>query len=122
MPIPVFDQNQGAIDRAEREVDAAQLSEEASRRELAAALAAARLALEQRREALADFDAGVLAQLPRVIEMATVAYRGGEIGVFELLDAVRAARGLTLERLEREEALHTAEVDFLQAALGTTGP
>jgi cobalt-zinc-cadmium efflux system outer membrane protein len=122
MPLPIFDQNQGAIDRAEREAEAARERETATRAELAATLRSARAALEGRRQALADFDTGVVERLPQISEMAGVAYRGGEIGVFELLDAVRSTRALVLERVEREAELHDAEVDWLEAALGTPPP
>lgn len=122
MPLPFIDQNQGAIDRAEREAEAAREREDAIRSELGAALRSTRRALDQRRQALADFDTGVLAQVPQITEMAQLAYRGGEIGAFELLDAVRSTRALVLERVDREAELHDAEVDWLEAAIGTIEP
>lgn len=118
MPIPLFDQNQGAIERAESEAAGAREAAEATRAELEAAALAARQTLAARVEALENFDAGVTRALPTIGEMAEVAYGGGQIDVFELLDAVRATRELTLGRVEREEALRLAEIDLLEATAG----
>lgn len=118
MPLPFFDANQGAIERAEREVDAAETTEDATRIELASALARARRVIAHRREALSAFERGVVERLPILGEMAEFAYRGGEVEVFEVIDAVRAARELRKERIDREEALRLAEVDAMEAATG----
>lgn len=117
MPLPFFDQNQGAITRAEHEVAAARASEEATRLELESALLAARAAETQREQALAELDVAA-EHATELRAMAEAAFRGGEISVFELLDAVRATRTLAEERLEREEAVRAAEIDVLRARLG----
>lgn len=122
MPLPFFDANQGQIERAEREVEAAELAADAARIALDASLARARRVLDRRREALAAFERGVVDRLPLLSEMAQTAYQGGEISVFEVLDAVRAGRELRLERLEREQSLREAEIDVLEAALGAPIP
>jgi cobalt-zinc-cadmium efflux system outer membrane protein len=118
MPLPVFDANQGPIERAEREADAAELVEAATRNELEAALLRARRVVDQRREALESFERGVVERMPLLLEMAEAAYRAGEVGAFELLDAVRASRDIRIEQIEREKDLRLAEVDLLEAALG----
>lgn len=122
IPLPFIDQNQGDIERAEHELRAARATEDATQRELTAAIEATRAALAQRRAALADFDTGVMDRLPDITAMAEAAYRGGEIEVFELLDAVRSTRALIVERLEREQAVRHAEVDLAEAALGVPPP
>lgn len=118
IPLPFFDQNQGAIERAEHEVAAARADERAIEAEREAAVRASRDALTHRREALGDFDIGVMQRLPEITELAEVAYRGGEIEVFELLDTVRSARTLALDRLARDQAVEEAEIDLAEAQLG----
>ncbi|AKF05011.1 TolC family protein [Sandaracinus amylolyticus] len=118
MPLPFFDANQGAIERAEREADAAELARDATRLELEAALAGARRVVSLRRDALAAYEREVVERLPLLAEMAEAAYQGGEVGVFEVLDAVRATRELRTERVDREESLRLSEIDLLEAALG----
>jgi cobalt-zinc-cadmium efflux system outer membrane protein len=121
MPLPFFDANQGQIERAEREADAAELAEAATRTELQAALARARRVVARHRAALESFERGVVERMPLLLDMAEAAYRAGEVGAFELLDAVRASRDFRLERIAREEALRLAEVDVIEAALGAAG-
>lgn len=115
MPIPLIDQNQGQIQRAETAARAAREAEEASVAELTAARDAARRALVAQRAALARFDSGVSSSLGSIAEMAEIAFHGGEIDVFELLDSVRATRELRLERIEREQAVRQAELDLVEA-------
>lgn len=118
MPLPLFDANRGAILRAEREADAAELAEDATRLELDAALSRARRVVELRSAALAAFEREVVERLPLLAEMAEAAYQGGEVSVFEVVDAVRASRELRGERVDLEAALRAAEVELLEAALG----
>lgn len=117
IPIPLFDQNQGAIERAEHEADAAREVEEAVAAEIDAERTTARRALSLRATALREFDDDVLTGLSSAADMASEAYVGGEIAVFELLDAVRAARTMRVERVAVEEAYEAAVVDVLEAEL-----
>jgi cobalt-zinc-cadmium efflux system outer membrane protein len=119
VPMPFFDQNQGAIERAEHERAAALRTEEAVRAEIEAQRSALTRALELRRSALAEFDERVLAGLTSAVDMARVAYAGGEIEIFELLDSVRTARVMMAERVALEESLQRAVVDALEATLVT---
>lgn len=114
-PLPIFDRNQGAIERAEATARAAHEAEDASLAEITAAQRAAERALATREAALARFDEGVTSSLGSIGDMAETAFRGGEIDVFELLDAVRATRELRLERIEREESVRQAEIDLVEA-------
>ncbi|MBN8616419.1 MAG: TolC family protein [Deltaproteobacteria bacterium] len=115
MPLPFVDQNRGAIERAAVQASAARAARDATSREVEAARIAAERTLARRREALERFAGGVSSSLATIGEMAEIAFRGGEIDVFELLDSVRATRELVLGRIERDEAVRQAEIDLVEA-------
>ena len=98
--LPVFDHGQGKLARADAELLGAQ-------RERALAFAAARAELERdvqvlagRRAALASFESNVAGKLPELRQMAEDAYRSGQGGIIDLIDAIRSRSDLRLERIE----------------------
>jgi cobalt-zinc-cadmium efflux system outer membrane protein len=114
--IPLFDRSQGARAEADRRAEIA-----ASRLSQAQALVGAEVqggldayrslftAAREARDASAETD--------RVIEAATAAYRAGEAGLTDLLDALRSAFDARLRDLDLRGQALRAHRD-LEAALG----
>jgi cobalt-zinc-cadmium efflux system outer membrane protein len=90
MPLPLFNRNNGARERAAGELREAQLLHDDARRALHLRVLRARqhyLALRETREAAASFDA----RATTLVQSARMAYREGHLTLTELLDAERAA-------------------------------
>jgi cobalt-zinc-cadmium efflux system outer membrane protein len=114
--LPVFDRGQGKLAHADAELLGAQ-------RERALAFAAARAELERdvqvlagRHAALASFESNVAGELPELRQMAEDAYRSGQGGIIDLIDAVRSRSDLRLERIELVHEVMAAEAAALAAS------
>lgn len=118
IPLPFFDRNQGAIARARAQEHAAELDHRATAAELATDLARAVAIERARRTAVAQFESDAIARLPRVRTMAEAAYRAGQGGIVELLDALDAITDARLHQLELIAAALEAELDVRAAARG----
>lgn len=118
IPLPLFDRNQGAVARARAEVRRAELTVVARQAELSGELDRATRVLAARRDALARFQADALQRLAKVRTMAETAYRSGQGGIVELLDALDAITDARLRELELRAAVAEAELDVRRAAVG----
>lgn len=118
VPLPLFDRNQGAVARARAQMKRANLEIAARANELASDLDKAGRALVLRREALEHFTADALERLPRLRTMAETAYRGGQGGIVELLDALDAITDARLREIELVTAVVDAELAVRAAANG----
>lgn len=90
MPLPLFNRNNGARERAAGELREAQLLHDDAKRALQLSVIRARqhyVALRDTREAAASFDA----RATTLVQSARIAYREGHLTLTELLDAERAA-------------------------------
>lgn len=115
--VPVFDRNQAELLRA-----SAELAMLTAQRELLLARArgeVAGLAAEARelRSAARLFREQALPVSERLTATAEAAYRAGEIGILELLDAYRTALDAEVEAARLEERARETEIE-LQRALG----
>jgi cobalt-zinc-cadmium efflux system outer membrane protein len=113
--VPLFDSGQGKIARSLAEADAATAARRATVAEAEAELGRARRLLKDRRAALAAFDREVVERLPTLRRMAEDAYRSGQGGVVELLDATQARTEAELAGIELAASVVQAEVDVLGA-------
>ena len=118
VPLATSDRNQGQIARAHAQEQAARLETEADRAELAAQRTGAMAVLALRREALARYRADMLARLPKVREMAESAYRSGQGGIVELLDAIDAITEAKLREVDLLAAVAEAELAVRTATTG----
>jgi len=114
--IPIFDRNQSAGLAAQAEEAAA-----AARREILLARAAgdvrARAAEERELRASAmAFRSNASTASEQLVEIAEVAYRAGEVGILELLDAYRSAVDADTERIDLELRARVAAIELLHAA------
>ena len=72
--------------------------------------------LAGRRAALASFESNVAGELPELRQMAEDAYRSGQGGIIDLIDAVRSRSDLRLERIELLHEVMAAEAAALAAS------
>ncbi len=118
VPLPLFDRNQGAVARAKAEAARAGFELAARERELRTDLDTAWADLGSRRDALAAFEQGALARLAHLRAMAETAYRSGQGGIVELLDAVEAITSARLRYVELLRAVVDAELAVRAASTG----
>ena len=120
IPLPVFDRNQDEAARAEGrsrqargrltlETDMATADVRGLR------IQAARLADAARR-----FRSDATATSSRLLATAEAAYRGGELGVLELVDAQRSALDADLQAIDLESAARRARIDLALASGGAS--
>lgn len=118
LPLPVFDRNQGAVARARAGERAAALDREATTIELGSAVERTARLLAARKDALAKFEADAMERLPRIRTMAEDAYRSGQGGIVELLDALDALSETRMRDIELIEAVLDSELALRAAATG----
>ena len=114
--LPIFDRGQGKIARSEAEAESAAAARRVAVAEAGAELGRATRVLAERRAALAAFDRDVVDRLPTLRRMAEDAYRLGQGGIVELLDAAQARTEAELAGIELVESVVQAEVELLGAA------
>lgn len=100
MEIPLFDHNQGAIDRAKMEAEQAELRWQAANRNAQSELYGALQQLELKRESVHAYEKQGLSQIDPLKQMAGDAYRLGQGGILELIDALGSITEHRLEYLD----------------------
>ncbi|HWU88001.1 MAG TPA: TolC family protein, partial [Kofleriaceae bacterium] len=118
LPLPLFDRNRGAIARARAEARRADLTLAARTSELTAELDRTGAVLALQRAALARFQTDALQRLATIRTMAETAYRSGQGGIVELLDAVDAITDAKLRELDLLAGVAETERALRAAAAG----
>jgi cobalt-zinc-cadmium efflux system outer membrane protein len=122
IPIPVWNQRQGQIGEAVAQLQQATALAEARRIELLTALEAAYARHEVATQQIQAFDAGLLRQAEDALRVAEAAYRFGERGFIEVLDAQRVLRAVRLDFLAARAAQRAAAIEIEQLrAVGLEG-
>jgi cobalt-zinc-cadmium efflux system outer membrane protein len=113
VPLPVFNRNQGGVERARDEHLAVRARLRAAELGIGVELDNAYIAYETARELLAGFEGGLLKTAGQVLATANYAYRRGDASLVELLDAQRAfnetRRGYNEARAAYANALYTID-------------
>lgn len=112
VPLPLFDRQQAARQRAAAELRAAHAAHGLARQRIEAEL---RGRLEQAaglRQTAADYRARSAAAGPALLRIAEAAYQGGESSLIELLDAYRGALEVETTALELELRAREARIEF----------
>src|SRR5215470_877350 len=113
VPIPIWDQRQGPIGEAVAAFQEANANVERRRLELTAALDDAYGRFQVAAQTIAAYEGGVLKQAEAALRVAETAYRLGERGFIEVLDAQRVLRAARLEflaaRFDQQAALIAIE-------------
>jgi cobalt-zinc-cadmium efflux system outer membrane protein len=122
IPIPVWNQRQGQIGEAQAQLDQASALAESRRIELITALNGAYARHEVATQQIQAFESGLLRQAEDARRVAEAAYRFGERGFIEVLDAQRVLRAVRLDFLAARAAQRTAFIEIEQLrALGLEG-
>lgn len=118
LPLPVFDQNRGAIAKAFAELRAESLALDAETAEAQADIERARATLVARREALAAVERDIMERVPMLRRMAEDSYREGRGDILALLDALRSLKDFELLHVRQMERAKLAEEDLI-ASVGS---
>ncbi len=117
--VPLFDNGSRDVARWAAERSAAEADRAAIERRVHAAIRAAHAVLEIRQSALEQERAGAPGEL---LQIAEVAYREGEVGILELLDAVRTTGRAQVRGLELELDVRLAHIELERAMGGAVWP
>lgn len=125
IPIPLLNRRQGEIAEATAALRQSTAAVDLRKLELTAALERAYGVYEVAQQQVAALEAGALKQAQAALEAAEAAFRFGERGILEVLDAQRVLRGVRSDYLnaqyDRQAAL--IELERLQAVnLGGSKP
>jgi cobalt-zinc-cadmium efflux system outer membrane protein len=122
VPIPIWNQRQGQIGEAQAQLTQANALAESRRIELITALNGAFARHEVATQQIQAFESGLLRQAEDALRVAEAAYRFGERGFIEVLDAQRVLRAVRLDFLAARAAQRTAFIEIEQLrALGLEG-
>lgn len=121
-PVPVFDRNQGAIQRAEAEALIAHHDVDKLRLTIPQEVRTAVATYTSAAERVRRFEAGFLAQARTARHAAEVAYREGTAGLLDLLEAERTYVQTLRDHLDARRDAYAAAFDVTRAAALEVSP
>lgn len=114
--VPVFDQRIGPIRAAQQQFERSRFEIEQRRFELAQSFDAARQAYLASAEQLLALEGGIISSARTSLEIAEAAYRLGERGILEFLDAQRTFRAVRNELIAARFNLQAARIELERLA------
>jgi cobalt-zinc-cadmium efflux system outer membrane protein len=108
--LPLLDQRRGPVAEAQAEVDRIQTRLEGRRSELQQQVVLAWRSLEMARLRVEALGQGVVREAEAALRVAQAAYRFGERGILDVLDAQRVLRGVRSDLLQARYQLHAARI------------
>lgn len=114
LPLPLWNRRQGPIGEATAALQHAKAAAEWRRIEITAALEGAYGRYEVAGQQVTAFQEGVLKQAEAALQAAEAAYRFGERGIIEVLDAQRVLRSARLDYLNAQHDRQAALVELEQ--------
>jgi len=117
VPLPIFDRNQGEIDRTRQEQSQIEARAHALEAEIRNEIAAAWRQYETARTLLARIEDGMLLKAWRVLETMEFSYCSGEASLVEFLDAQRAFNDTT-QSYNEARAEYARSLYLIDAAVG----
>ena len=114
--VPVFDQRIGPIRAAQQQFERSRFEAEQRRFELAQSFDAARQAYLASAEQLRALEGGIISGARTSLEIAEAAYRLGERGILEFLDAQRTFRAVRNELIAARFGLQAARIELERLA------
>jgi cobalt-zinc-cadmium efflux system outer membrane protein len=112
IPVPIWNRREGPIGEAAAEVNQARAALRLRQLEMTSMLEAAYGQYEVARQQVASFQQGVLPGAEAAVEAAQAAFRFGERGIIDVLDAQRVLRTVRLDYLDAQYDLQTALIDI----------
>lgn len=120
VPLPLWDRRKGQIAQAQAEVNRSEALVRQRGLELTAALESAYDQYQISNQQVEGLQAGSLREAEAAVEAARAAYRFGERGILEVLDAQRVLQGVRSDLLEAQYARQSALIDLEE--LGVAHP
>lgn len=121
IPVPILNKREGPIGEASAAVNQARAMADLRRLELQAALERAYGQYEVAGQQVASFEQGVLKEAEAALRAAEAAFKFGERGIIEVLDAQRVLRTVRLDFLSAQFDLQSALIDVEQLRAQETG-
>lgn len=118
VPIPILDRKGSAVAAATAATAGAEAEVALVQRMVAVEALGARARLSAARRIAEQVDGRGIAEAADLLEIATLAYGEGEIGIVEMVDATRTFTEAALQGLEARVALWRAYFEFNQAVGG----
>jgi cobalt-zinc-cadmium efflux system outer membrane protein len=112
--IPLLDQRQGPIAEAVAELERARTRYEGRQAEMAQQILLAWRSLEMSRLRVDALSQGVVREAESALRVAEAAYRFGERGILDVLDAQRVLRSLRADLLQARYQLQVARITLMQ--------
>lgn len=122
LPVPLWNKREGPIAEAAAALKSARWAADVRRLEIQAALENAYRRYQVASQQLAVFEEGVLKQAEAALAAAEAAYKFGERGIIEVLDAQRVLRAARMDFLNAQYDRQAALIDLEQLrAVGMSG-
>jgi len=112
VPIPVFNRGQYEVARSQAEQERIEAHRLTLAREISAQVQRARDLLVLRQETLKTYQAELQSAGAELTRITQIAYQEGEIGILELLDALRVSRNAALRLLDLQADVAVALVEL----------
>ena len=112
VPLPLWDRRKGQIAQAQAEVNRSEALVRQRGLELTAALESAYDQYQISNQQVEGLQAGSLREAEAAVDAARAAYRYGERGILEVLDAQRVLQGVRSDLLEAQYARQSALIDL----------
>jgi cobalt-zinc-cadmium efflux system outer membrane protein len=112
IPIPLFDRRRGQIDESKAAISQAQAEADQRRLELISATERAYEQYQLADQQATSLEAGELRAASSAVDAAQAAYRFGERGIVEVLDAQRVLQGVRDDLLNAQFARQSALIDL----------
>ncbi len=110
MQLPLLDQRRGPVSEAQAEVGRIQARLDGRRNELQQQVVLAWRSLDIARLRVEALGQGVVREAEAALRVAQAAYRFGERGILDVLDAQRVLRGVRSDLLQARYQLHAARI------------
>ena len=108
--VPLLDQRKGPVAEAQAEVDRIRARLEGRSHELQQQIVLGWRSLDMARLRVEALGQGVVREAEAALRVAQAAYRFGERGILDVLDAQRVLRGVRSDLLQARYQLHTARI------------
>ncbi len=122
IPVPIWNRREGPIGEAAAQLNQARAALQLREVEMASAIEATYGLYEVARQQVASFEQGVLQEAEVAVRAAEAAFRFGERGIIEVLDAQRVLRTVRLDYLNAQYDLQSALVEMEQLRALEAGP
>jgi outer membrane protein, heavy metal efflux system len=116
VPLPLFNKGQTEVARYSAEQERASARLEVLSREIRGAVEGTVQALNIRQRARNEYQNQLAETGPELVQIATVAYQEGEVGILQLLDALRTQRQAQLRLVEIHAAVKDAQIELERVA------